>query len=386
MTRDEMPLRAILCLAVSSCVIVASGCSTSRLGVARENYYRQDFTNAAAALVEIQEDDRNRVLALMERGMISHTVGDYKAANTDWIEANDQIKQLDYLSVSKKTASLVINDTVETYTGAPFERSLLHAFTAKNYFAMAQWHEAAVESRLIADGLENLNDFPDDPYSRYISGLGFEMIRDFSGAKLEYSRANALTKHLQIDEQSGHISIATTNVPEKVKSPSPGGELICLVSLGRAPTPGRRPRSNNVWGARPYVKLYHKQRYLGRSYTINTTARLLAATQRRIAVLKAAKTATRVVLKESIAYAIAEENAFLGEILRLILYAFEVPDSRGWETLPMWLQVARVPCPKTLDEFTIVFHNSTGAELRRETVTTPLASRDDKHVSFIRAW
>ncbi len=375
---------SVLCFLLSA--LLLTGCSSTRVGVARENYYQRNFGQAAEALAEIPEGDRDQVLALMERGMIHHTSGDYKSANTDWIEANDQIVKLDYYRVSEGAASLVINDTTQTYTGAPFERSLLHAFTAKNYLALAQWQDAAVESRLIADGLKELNEFPDDPYSRYVSGLGFELIRDFSGAKLEYGKADELTKHLTIDELSGHIAPATTNTTTKAKSPPTGAELICLVAIGRAPRVGRNPRSNAIWGSHPYVEILHKGRTLGRSYTLNTTASLLAATQRRIAALKAAKTATRIVLKETIANAVSEQNTFLGEILRLILYAMEMPDERGWGTLPMWLQVARMPCPKGLTEFTVVFRNSAGTELKRETVTSPITSRDDKYVSFIRVW
>ncbi len=382
--RAAFPFLLSALLALSA--LLLTGCATSRLGVARKDFYQHNFDAAAEALAEIPENDRNYVLDLMERGMIHHTAGDYRAANTDWIQANERIKALDYLSVSEKTASLVINDAVETYTGAPFERSLMHAFTAKNYFALAQWNEAGVEARLIADGLQALNGFPDDPYSRYVSALGFELIRDFSGAKLEYSRANALVKHLDIDQQSGHITVASTNLLKRTKVPTNSGELICLVALGRTPTVRRNPRSNITWGNHPYVEILHKERYLGRSYTLNTTASLLAATQRRIAAIKAAKTATRIVLKESISHAVAEHDAFLGEVLRIILYAFETPDTRGWETLPMWLQVARVPCPKDLDEFTVVFHSAAGRELKRETITAPITKRDDKHVAFIRAW
>ena len=379
-------LSILSCVGVLSVVILASGCSSTRLGAARENYYRGDFVQAAEALTEIPDEDKNEVLALMERGMIRHTTGDYKAANADWLEANEVISELDYFSVSEGASSLVINDTTQTYSGAPFERSLLHAFTAKNYLALAQWHDAAVESRLIADGLEALNKFPDDPYSRYVSGLGFELIRDSSGAALEYRKANALTKHLSIDERTGRITPATTNLSSVAKAPRPAAELICLVGLGRAPTPERRPRSNAAWGNRPYVEILHNGRTLGRSYTLNTTGRLLAETQKRIAAIKAAKTVTRIVLKESIASAVSEQNAFLGEILRLILYAIEAPDSRSWETLPMWLQVARVPCPKELDRYTVVFRNTAGKEIKREIVTSPITNRDSKYVSCIRAW
>lgn len=367
--------------------LLLSGCATSRLETARANYYQNQLDRAALALDTSSGGNRNRVLTFMERGMIHHTRGDYAKATTDWLEANAHIRDLDYLSVSESTTSLIINDTTQTYTGAPFERSLLHAFTALNYFALAEWHEAAVEARLIADGLESLNGFPDDPYSRYVAGVAFEMIRDFNGARLEYTRANALATHLTIAPQSGHIGPVSTNQPPPSTTQSTTDELICFVSIGRAPPAGKSsPRHNATWGSRPYAEILHNGKCIGRSYTLNTTGNLMAATQKRIAALKAAKTATRIILKESIANAVAEENTFLGEVLRLILYALETPDTRSWQTLPMWLQVARIPCPPDIQNITVVFRNTAGTPLKRAPLTTPLHTRDHKHITLIRAW
>ncbi len=362
--------------------LLVAGCSTARLGTARAQYYRGNYDQAAETLEDLATDDRNMVLALMERGMIHHTRGDYAGSNADWIDAAAQIEKLDYLSVSEGATSLIINDATQTYTGAPYERSLLHAFTAKNYFALSLWHEAAVEARLIADGLADLNGFPDDPYSRYVAGVAFEMIRDFSGAKIEYSKANELTKHLAIDGQSGRIAQADATAATHHPPPA---ELVCLIGIGNAPTPNVTPRSNARWGKKPYVEVLCNGSVLGRSHTLSTTASLLTATQRRIAALKAAKTATRIVLKETIAAAVSEQNSFLGEVLRLILYALEAPDTRGWETLPMWLQVARVPCPTEPSEVTLVFRSAAGVEVSRQRLTPPFAKRDSKIVIFARS-
>jgi tetratricopeptide (TPR) repeat protein len=366
--------------------LLQTGCSTSHIQRARAHYYQQDYESATAALDEIPDGDKNLVLALMERGMINHTRGDFKAANDDWIEANEQIKALDYISISEGVTSLVINDTTKTYSGAPFERSLMHAFTAQNYFALGLWHEAAVEARLIADGLDVLDKFPDDAYSHYLAGLAFEMIRDSDSSRIEYSKANTLSKHLTVDDHSGSIIWTTTNQVETVTANNGDSEFICLVSIGRAPSNGRVPSENRTWGRNPLAEIRYNGTTLGRSYTLNTTAHLMSETQRRIAAIKAVKTVSRIVIKESLAQSVSEHDAFLGDILRLILYAFEVPDSRNWGTLPMWLQVARVPCPSDMKEVTIIFRTDTGKEITRQTIPTPQANKDGKRISLIRIW
>ena len=366
--------------------LLQTGCSTSNIQRARAHYYQHDYEAATVALDELPEGDKNLVLALMERGMINHTRGDFKAANNDWIEANEQINALDYISISEGATSLVINDATKTYSGAPFERSLMHAFTAQNYFALGLWHEAGVEARLIDDGLDVLDNFPDDAYSHYIAELAFEMMRDPISARIEYSKSSALSKHLTVDDHSGSITRATTNQVETVTAKSGDSEFICLVSIGRAPSNGRVPPENRTWGRNPHAELLHNGTTLGRSYTLNTTAHLMSETQRRIAAIKAVKTASRIVIKESLAQSVSEHDAFLGDILRLILYAFEVPDSRNWGTLPMWLQVARVPCPIDMKEVTIIFRTDTGKEITRQTIPTPQANKDGKRISLIRIW
>lgn len=363
------------------CAITA-GCMSPGIEKARGQFYDGRLTEAGESLSGISDTGKDYVLALMERGMIYQTQGDYAASLRDWLTAAERIHELDYIRISGKASSLVINDRTEIYTGKPYERALLHAYTAKSYFALAQWREAAVEARLIVDGFENLNGFPDDAYTRYVAGLAFEMIRDFNGSSIEYGHADALIPSLKIDPASGRI--APSNAPPSMAGN--GSELICLITIGRTP-PYLAPSAGNPgWGVYPYAEVFYKGERLGRSYTLTTTANLANLTEKRLAVIKAAKTVTRIVIKESISNAVSENNELLGEVLRLLLYALEMPDDRQWETLPQWLQVARVPCPPDLDAVDLVFKNASGRTLRRTSVTTPLVRSDGKIIALVRVW
>lgn len=380
------PLRLASALLLA---VVLAGCASSGIGQARRQFYEGKLSEAGESLVELDDDaGKDRVLLLMERGMIHHTGGDHAFAIRDWLDAADRIQELDYVRLSEKTTSMIINDRTQTYTGRPYERALLHAFTAKSYFALAQWREAAVEARLLADGFENLNGFPDDAYSRYVAGLAFELIRDFNGSRIEYGRADGLTTLLRIDPTSG--SIAPTNAPPAgISADMNGGELIFLISIGRVPPyPAHRPAMHNTnWGLNPYAEIIHNGKILGRSYTLNTTGNLAARTERRLAAIKVAKTVTRIVIKDSIANAVADNNPLLGEVLRLLLFALEMPDTRQWETLPHWLKVARVPCPPDIDTVEVVFRNASGRTLRRTTVPVSAMTRSgDKTIAILRVW
>jgi tetratricopeptide (TPR) repeat protein len=367
-------------------LLLLTGCVSNGIHKAREQFYAGQLTEAKTALSNIEDAGKNQVLLLMERGMVNHASGDYPAAIGDWLNAINRIRELDYIRLSEKTTSMVLNDRVQTYTGRPYERALLHAFTAKSYFAMAQWREAAVEARLIADGFENLNGFPDDAYTRYVAGLAFECIRDFNGARLEYAQANRLAPTLQIDPNNGQLS--PTNHPSAYRG-AISAELICLIGIGQTPPyPARYTGTQNTrWGRSPYADIVANGKSLGRSYTLNTTGHLAAQTERRLAAIKAAKTVSRVVIKDSIADAVGENNVLLGEILRLFLFALEMPDTRQWQTLPNWLQVARVPLPAGVDTVDVVFRNAAGAALRRRTLSIrALTHSEKKHIAILRVW
>ena len=370
--------------------LLLAGCATARLDKARSQFYAGNIAQAQAKLEGAPSDSKDRVLFLMERGMIRQSGADYQGSIRDWLEAGDTAEQLDYLSVSRSSASMVANDWVLSFRGERYERTLLHAFAAKSYLALGAWDDAAVEARRIARALENLNGFPDDPYSHYLAGACFELIDDASGAALEYGKASKLLPALQVDAATGRIAAPSgAAAGGAAASPAaragPPAELVCFVLIGRSAAKGEMWAPNSQWGVAPYAEIYAGDRCLGRSYPLTNTQRLIELTRQREAALKAAKTAARIVIKDAVAHNLSERNDLLGSLAWLALFAMETPDTRRWETLPMHLDVARVPCPANLREFKIVFKGSGGNVVSQRVVTAPLSRRGNVYVSFCRA-
>jgi hypothetical protein len=363
--------------------LVTAGCATSQLNASRQNYYLRTFEHAAENLAEIPADDHSRALYLMERGMVQQALRDYEASVTDWNEAAELIERLDYYSVSRGSASFVVNDRMLPFRGAPFERTLMHSFAAQSYLAMGLWDDAAVEARRIVRRQQDLNGYPDDAYSHYVAGFCFEMIGDMEGAAFEYRKTDELLEALAVGEYTGVIGPATasSNAPPEIDGPC---ELVCFIGIGRAPAVDGGNRDGR-WGGAPYAEISSNGRSLGRSYTLATTGTLRAKTEERTAALRAAKTAARVVVKESIADAVEEQNDLFGELLRLALLAMELPDDRRWATLPMWLQVARVPCNEGLESYTVDIKRADGTVLESRVVEQPLTRRGRVYVSLYRA-
>ncbi|NCC50729.1 MAG: hypothetical protein EOM20_05875 [Spartobacteria bacterium] len=380
---------------------LANGCAS--LNSAREQFYKGEYAKADEELTKAKDKSHDQVLVLMERGTVRQAAGNYDGSANDYIRAAERAKELATYSVSEGAASLVVNDNVQEFRGTPFERTMLHNFTALDHLAVGNWEHAAVESRKIIDSLttEEKGDFPEDAFSRYVAGFGLEMISDRSNAELQYRLANDLAPLALIDEANGRLQPApdtaqTNNTAvafsKGAAAPNPWpkdqwpNELVCFVLLGRSPT-GRE-----VWGEywSPgiglYAEIYHNGQLLGRSYDLTDTASLAFATMEKLALIKAAKTASRVAIKEGIAQGLdSSAGDGWGDLARIILIGLlEQPDVRRWETLPRWCQVARVPCPADLSAFEVVVKNEYGATVQTYQVDYPIQKNGRTYVAIFR--
>ena len=394
-------------------VALATGCSASALNAGRRHFYNGHLDKAGEALLDATKlSEKDKTLFLMDRGTVRQMQGHYDESSRDYIAAHDELQRLETYSLSKGAGSLVINDGVQNYIGTPYERSLLHAFTAKNHMAIANWDDAAVEARRIIQSLEPREEdgYPQDGYTRYMAGFCLEMIDDLSNAQLQYRLANRVLKHVEIDEVTGHLrrkapqptstnailqNVGMPESPRQKLGPAASdpwlpdrypNELICFVLLGRSPS-GTVNSASVSGGPGTKAEVYHNGALLGPAYPLADTVDLTYRTEKRQAAVKAAKTVTRVVIKEGIAGAVASntDNEALGMLTRFILIAIlERPDVRRWETLPRWLMVARVPCPPDIDEFDVVVTNKYGKKVRTVHVTQPITRRGNKYVSFCR--
>lgn len=365
-----------------------AGCASPPLQSARANFYAGRFEQANTNLATIPKDDKDEILYLMERGMIRQNLGQYEDSALDWRRAGDLDAHLDTYSLSQGVSSLIVNDRTLSFRGMPFERTLMYAFLAKDYLAASNWDYAAICARNIIKKLEALDGFPDIAYGRYMAGFCLELINDEGNATIQYRAAERLlTSNVLIDPLSGDI-MPTTNVVKATMSIAKAAlqtepaELVCFITLGRLPV-------GEIYGNfysqfPPYAEIYCNDEYLGRSYPFANTAALMGASQRRLAAMQLAKDATRIATKIAISEAVKQQNDALGALVWLALFAMEAPDTRCWETLPLWLEVARVPCPANLKSYTVVFKSAAGAPLGSKVITAPIARRGHTFISFCR--
>ena len=375
--RGVSALLPVVCVAVLSC-----GCASSALHRARSDFYEGRLVAASEVLKDAEVAEADKVLLQMERGMVLQNLGLYAESSHNFIAAADELERLRTYSVSKGAASMVVNDTVQDFTGFPFEQSLLHAFTINNHLALGNFDDVAVESRRLVKLLkpDRIGKYPEDAYSRYITGLGFELIDDWSNAQIQYRKAAKVCKNAAISEDGLFAALGET--PKGLKNGA--GQLICLVAAGRVPRRGSY-RHNYILHAQPvYAEIYADGKKVGRSFVLTDTAQLAFTSEQLDAARVAAKTVARVAVKDAVADSIEEQDELLGALAHLILITLlEQPDQRRWETLPRWLGVARVTLPYRPKKLEAVFKTD-GCELRRVTVTAPIVKRRDTYITFVR--
>ncbi|MDD4870604.1 MAG: hypothetical protein PHR77_08585 [Kiritimatiellae bacterium] len=355
-------------------IFLVSGCASLRLETARNNYEARQFGKAVEELTPIPKGNTDRVLFLMERGMAQQAACNYKASTRDWLDAMRAAETLDLYSVSGDTPSLLINDNVMPFRGAPYERVLLHTFAAKSYMAMGEMNDAAVEARNIVHLLENRDGFPDDPYSRYLAGLCFEITGDYESAAFQYRQISNMVHGATI-EASGLIRSTSSPAPGKTP-PAKTTELVCLIGLGTL---------RNSFQAEPaYVEVYMDDRCLGRSYKFTDVELLWEQTRARLQLRRETKKLLRIALKEWLLHEADKKNNDFAAALSILLYGLEIEDVRRWETLPTWLHIARIQCPPDLRSYRLVVRDVNGAVMEEQIIDKNVIKCGNTRISFSR--
>lgn len=386
-TMHHVPPRASGLVLLASLAVITTGCASSSLNQARREYHNGNFRKAAETLEEADFAERDRVLFMMERGMIRQAAERYDDSTRDFIDAYDTLEEMTAISVTKDTASMVINDNVQNFQAVPFERTLLHTFTAKNHFLQSNWENAAVEARRIIQSLspEAKKDYPDDAYSRYMAGFCLSLIGDWSNAALQYREAGKLLPALQIDERTGVITPGTNAPPPLPPGSNPGSELVVFALIGRSPTGEELYNQRRPIQPAGFAEIIIDGQTAGRSYALTDTADLAFTTKQKDAIRDMAKTVSRIALKEATAYQLDKQNELVGALYRIIMIGLlEQPDVRRWETLPRSLQVARVPCPPDPQEIQVRFVHTPGGKGRILHLKPPFIQNKNTRILVVR--
>ncbi len=389
-------------------LLLLGGCATMPHGDVRHEFL-QGRPDAALAKLDTKETPtRNRLLTLMERGLILHNLGRYEESAKTFIQAERLLDEWDYISVSDQAKTLVVNDWAGIYKGEYAERLWIHSYQMMNYLLLGDPEKAAVEARMALKVLEaHEKPLEQALFTRALIGLSFETAGKHNDAFIEYKKlAEKLPSEKLIARQLYWTALRSGITAEAEKyrkmlstqkmrtDPDEMAEVVVFIAHGVIP----QKQPSDIFLA-PDIRLsfptypagaVFKPRYRveadGEHAQFEEITTLLpdvarASLDARGKALLAKQTA-RASLKHNIAHNVKKENELAGQLLALAFFLLEEADTRGWSTLPETLSLLRIPLPPGEHDITITAAGGKAPLLQLEGVELRKGQRVFRKVRF----
>jgi len=363
-------------LALAS-LLLLSGCAgdyVARTRGVRAAYQSEDYARALEALEGAAKAgvEKDRLLVLLDKGMVLHAAGKWAESNAVLEEAERLSTQLDAVSVSEEAGALITNERQRAYRGEDFEKLMISVLQALNYAELGEAESAMVEVRQVNERLEKMVSEEKKPYeqlaiARYLGGVIREDQRDWDSAYIDYAKAYELEPQLgalvepllRLAKQAGRddaYAELVAKYPDVPHEPLTPGEsqVVVVVEAGLSPEKQRAARDGAEGGNVIEVPEYRDR---GRAPAVRVA--LGDTSQRAVTVTSMAEVA-RVHLDHRIGRMLAKQlagavvkaglSAGVGALTKseevaaltfLLLNATNAPDLRSWLSLPAEFQVAR---------------------------------------------
>lgn len=271
-------------LAALAAILALSGCATysNSFAVIEKQLAGQQYDEALKTIEDQSKNKKDRVLYLLNKGMVLRMKRDFTASNESLEAAKQEMERLYAASISENALSFVVNDATVSYAGDDYEQVLVHLYMALNYLELGERDEARVEAlqvdvklREIAEKMPD-SKFTEDALSRYLAGMIYEELGEWSDAMISYRKAYeaykkyqdnfsvampAMLKHdlVRLAQREGLTDELAKYqkefdiVAEKKKAAKaePQGELVFILNNGLAPI--KREEVIGTWAPGPSV-------------------------------------------------------------------------------------------------------------------------------------
>lgn len=396
-------------------LLAGSGCSlySTSFTQIEKQLANRDPAEAIRVLDKQDYPKRDQLLYLLNRAMLLRLKEDYSGSNQNFDKAKALIDYLSAASISENTASLTINDSMRSYSGTPFEHVLLNAYAALNYLDMGDTESARVEALQADIRFRELEESTSnrflalDPFVRYLGGLIYEAMGDWSNAMIDYRKAYEAykahgehypieipgflkddllrcTKKIGLDaEHEEYKKIFNIESWSETKDLDEEGELIFLFHTGLAPAKMDRvivlpePSSGHlIQVAMPYYERRpgraHNARIMIGDNQVNTQVvenigeiaiQNLKAELPAIQARSIARTAARIATQAALRKQDKNSSQLLGLLVDVATALVEHADTRSWLTLPNQIQMSRTMLSAGVHDVEVAVIDSSGAIL-----------------------
>jgi hypothetical protein len=361
----------------------------------------------------------------LDLGMIAHLMGENAKSIAQFERAKAIYAQNYTISVSRETATLILNDNAAPYRGEDFEAVMLHLFQAVNYWRSGNLEGALVEVRQVDSLLSAINSqyapgekntYTEDAFARLLGGILFEgtgTFQDLNEAHVSYRKA----LEIYSGDYQGHYGVsppafllqrleetgrAMSSKQEPADSPPAQeecrGQLYFLHYLGRAPVKEEQMLVVPVPGGRlvPLAfPIYRRVPIATGPASISARHSETAAVSETQAELvedisalaieslnnRKARTITKLAVRAAIKYQMrrqaqqaarekyGSDTALLVGILGdIVAIGTERADLRSWRTLPAQIYMTRLSLPPGEYDLRIRYGSSAAEETLHEVV------------------
>lgn len=379
-------------------LLALSGCATFTeqfSGV--EHKMIQGHPDQALSMLEKDPGpERDRVLYLLNRAMLQRMNGKLEDSNASLEQAKTIIKQLYATSVTETAGSLTVNDATRSYTGAPYEQVMVHLIEALNYLQLGKLDDARVEVLQMDVRLRELHQekrsaYMEDAFGRYLAGMIYEDLGEYSDAMISYRKAFQayerqqkdfhvpvphglqlallrLSKRMGLDnEEKNYASRFNIHEFETVTQRRDQGRLVLILGNGLAPRIHEKSITirDHIHGqvhriALPYYSNRDNRPLLGgmsikadgheqqASLVDNIDAVAKKSLEEEMPTIRA-RALARAVAKANMVNATKRKNdqnhPMLGLLANVFTVATERADTRSWVTLPSDFYLASMSLP-----------------------------------------
>lgn len=370
-----------------------AGCASAPLKTARSDFYGGRLDRAARTLDEPSDvSNRDRLLFYMEKGVILHHAGNYEESIVTLLKASELIKQQDIISAGEQAGSMVTTEWITEYKGEYAERLLVHTYLMMGFLLAGRPESALVEAK---QALEVFDAFPKatarDHFTRALVAHCFEINGEINGAYIEYKKlaeqmgdpSPVADKLVSIAGRLGFYDDAETwrqylDSTADATAHLMDAEIVLFVGQGRAPV--KTPRNIVVPPSIRFSFAAYEDRtrnyyppmvsiasHAGpvRAVTTDVGTVLKNSLNERLARILIKETA-RAATKEVIARQI--DDPLVEALVRVAFFIMEEPDTRGWETLPAYLTLIRIPVTMGMHDVTIRISAEYGGTLQLPSV------------------
>lgn len=377
--------RLLPCLLIGS--ILLSACATgyvARSRGARHDFQKGNLDKALRWYAKQSPPRRDRLLYLLDQGLILHTMGHYRESIDLFDKAIDLSETMESSHVVAKTAAIATTDNAIPYQGEKFETLLMHVFQVLNYLGLEKNNEALVEIRRIHTKFsdffrEGAKDYLQNAFATYLAATVWEAEGKINDAYIDYKTTYRLRPSFSPvanDLLKGSYWLGFLNDYDRWGKkfqrsfqplPRGHGEVILFLEEGVVPEKESSeedadlqvvpvPRYPDSLGTPVQIHVSASGKSMATSQVLfrpDEAAKKTLADQKAAIIARAI---ARLAAKETGAVILAKEvNADLGILFGILVLTTNRADLRSWLTLPRSLQVVRFSLPEGLHDVTLTW-------------------------------